>query len=233
MKFSTLFAAALATAPIVASAQTERDLDSHEHGSALLNIAVDGSAVIVELESPWDNLVGFEHAPSTDEQHALVDSALDILNEPGQLFSFIGTSCTIAEKTLESKLEDTDGHDEHHDEHDDKHGEKHDDDHEHDDEHAEGHDDDHDHDDEHAEKHDDDHGHGHDDHPDESSAHSSILALYNFSCEDTSKLSSMDVNILDIWSGFDELDVQLIGENGQSSMELTAGNTQIDITPVQ
>ena len=54
------------------AAQTERDLDSHEHGAASINVVIDATAVFVELESPWNNLVGFEHAPSTDSQREAV-----------------------------------------------------------------------------------------------------------------------------------------------------------------
>ena len=146
----------LTTAAIVVSAtlslahaQTERELDSHEHGHATLNIAFDGSNAFVELESPWNNLVGFEHAPSTDEQHALVDEALALLNQPNDVFAFKGAECVMTDVMLENSLGE---HDDEHSDHDHD-GEKHDDD-----DHGEKHDDDHDekHDDDHDEKHDDD-----------------------------------------------------------------------------
>ena len=40
----------------------------HEHGSADLSIALDGSTLSVTLEAPLANFVSFEHAPETPEQ---------------------------------------------------------------------------------------------------------------------------------------------------------------------
>ena len=247
-----------------AHAQTERDLDSHEHGHATLNIALDGSSAFIELESPWNNLVGFEHAPSTDEQHALVDDALALLNEPGRVFGFEGTECVVTETMVENNLADGDDHhddehaekdhdEEHHeDAHDDEHAEKdHDEEHHedtHDDEHAEkDHDEEHHeeaHDDEHAEKdHDDEHhedahddkhsedGH-HDDHDAEGETHSSVLVSYSFECSDISKLNSIDVKLFETMTGFEELDVQMIGPGGQAAVELTEQNASVDVTPI-
>lgn len=51
--------------PAVAAAQ-----QAHEHGVATLNVALDGRKLLVQLESPLDNLVGFEHAPRNDRQRA-------------------------------------------------------------------------------------------------------------------------------------------------------------------
>jgi len=121
MRLTTTLALVTAGFSTLASAQTERELGSHEHGSAFLNIAVDDGQVFLELESPWDNLVGFEHAPSTDEQHELVDNAIALLNQPEQLFSFDGGGCVADDATVESGM--ASGDDDHHDEHahDDNH----------------------------------------------------------------------------------------------------------------
>ena len=37
--------------------------DAHVHGAARLDVAVEGSILSLQLESPLDNLLGFEHAP--------------------------------------------------------------------------------------------------------------------------------------------------------------------------
>jgi Protein of unknown function (DUF2796) len=44
----------------------------HEHGAATLSVALDGGKLLVDLESPLDNLVGFEHVPRTDQQRAAI-----------------------------------------------------------------------------------------------------------------------------------------------------------------
>lgn len=37
---------------------------AHQHGVAILEVAVDGGTLRLRLESPLNNLAGFEHAPS-------------------------------------------------------------------------------------------------------------------------------------------------------------------------
>lgn len=208
----------------VLSAQTERDLDSHEHGAATMNIAVDNDALFIELNSPWNNFVGFEHEPSTDEQKLAVEQTLDQLNNAEKVFTFTGTDCTANSITVESSL-DTEHGDEHDDHHDDKHADGEHDDH-HDDKHADGENDDH-HDEEHAKDDHDEH------HGDENTTHSSVLAIYSFTCENINKLSAIDTTVFQVWSGFEELDVQLIGPGGQGLVELTASNAQVDLSVVQ
>ena len=86
-------------------AATERDLDSHVHGGAKLNIAADDQQLFIEFESPWVNLVGFEHEPSTDEQRAAVADAIQHLEKADGLFVFTGVECVLAESTVESSME--------------------------------------------------------------------------------------------------------------------------------
>jgi len=236
MKLTKTLAVVAASLPILVSAQTERELDSHEHGSASMNVAVDEGSLYVELESPWNNLIGFEHAPSTDEQHKLVDDAMALLDKPGELFSFEGTSCNSFENVIQSSLgeDDEDGHGDKHDEHhdDDGHGDKHDEHHDddgHGDKHDEHHDDD-GHGDKHDDHHDDEHA-GHDDHGEET--HSSVLAIYGMTCDNVSDLTAINVDFLNIWSGFEDLDVQLIGPGGQASVELRPSQTKLDVSQVQ
>jgi len=273
MKFFITLAVVAAGISTVTMAQTDRDLGSHEHGAAVLNIALDNDSIFLELESPWNNLVGFEHAPRTEEQHALVDDALALLNQPGQLFLFNGTSCELTEISLDSTIssdekQDDHGHDEDQDDEgqstkDDDHGdeehaaESDDDDHEAKEEHA---DDDHDAgggddggddhsdedsdakeedhaDDEHdtdAEDHDsEDKDHADEDHEEGDGSHSSVLAFYTFGCDELKQLSSIDVKALEIWSGFEKLQVQLVGTGGQALVELNQEQTQVDISQVQ
>ena len=214
MKLTILAAVISATVSLPLYGQTERDLDSHEHGSALLNVAIEGNTLFFELDSPWNNLVGFEHAPRTEEQHDLVDDAITQLKDANSLFAFSGANCTVVEFSIESSLSEGEHDDEHHD--DEHHDDEHHDDEHHDDEH---------HDDEH---HDDEH---HDDH--EGETHSEVRASYSFECDDTSKLATIDVKVLSVWSGFEELDVQLIGPSGQAGAELTPSSTILDVSSIR
>ena len=59
----------------------------HEHGVARVEVAVEGSAVNVRLDSPLDNLVGFERAPRNDAERKRVDAALRLFDRGGKLFA--------------------------------------------------------------------------------------------------------------------------------------------------
>jgi len=120
MKRLTTCVAVAACLPLTTFAQTERDLDSHEHGAALLNVALDDGQLFIELESPWNNLVGFEHEPETEEQQQLFDAAGELLENPAELFGLDAGNCSITSSTIESGIEL-----EHSDDHDDDHGDEH------------------------------------------------------------------------------------------------------------
>ncbi|WEK09392.1 MAG: DUF2796 domain-containing protein [Candidatus Pseudomonas colombiensis] len=98
-------------------------LGAHEHGVARLNAALDGKNLELELESPAMNLVGFEHAASTDADKAKVAAARVQLEQPLALFSLPkGAGCVVAKQELESPLfgdkPDADDHDHDDDDHD-------------------------------------------------------------------------------------------------------------------
>jgi len=65
-----------------------RSAESHTHGDASLAVVVEGSKVIVELETPLYNLVGFEHAAETEKQKAAVIKAESVLSGGAPLFMF-------------------------------------------------------------------------------------------------------------------------------------------------
>jgi hypothetical protein len=109
-----------------------RQHDSHVHGIAELNLALDGREMQIELDSPAANLVGFEHAPSSAADRAALDQAVAVLEQGERLFVFNrAAGCRLADVEIESELIDGEheGH-KHHDEHDhdekSHHGHQHD-----------------------------------------------------------------------------------------------------------
>lgn len=58
-----------------ANAETKRQLSAHEHGAGVLDIAIEGKKVNLELEAPGHDIVGFEHAATTATQKAAVEKA--------------------------------------------------------------------------------------------------------------------------------------------------------------
>ncbi|MEK1835837.1 MAG: DUF2796 domain-containing protein [Pseudomonas sp.] len=104
-------------------------LSAHEHGVGRLNAALDGQTLELELESPAMNLVGFEHAATTDADKAKVTAVRTQLEKPLVLFNLPkAAGCVVATQELESPLfgdkpdadddhdeADKDGHEHHHD----------------------------------------------------------------------------------------------------------------------
>ncbi len=117
--------AAVAILGTTASAdEPRRELKAHEHGRASLKIAIEGDRVLLDLESPGANIVGFEHAARTEEERAAVTAALARLGEPLGLFMLPAEAgCRVADAAVEIVTEDNE------EEHADAHGHGHDHDH--------------------------------------------------------------------------------------------------------
>jgi hypothetical protein len=105
-----------------------RELGPHVHGHGTLNIAIEDKRVSMELEAPGMDIVGFEHAPSSDDQKAAVEKATARLEKPLGVFSLpVSAGCTVAEAKVSVEAEHA-----HHDGDDEKHDAKDDHDHDHD-----------------------------------------------------------------------------------------------------
>ena len=105
-------------------------LAAHEHGVGRLNAALDGQTLELELESPAMNLVGFEHAATTDADKAKVAAVRAQLEKPLGLFNLPkNAGCVVASQELESPLfgdkpeadHDKEAKDEHHHDHSEIH----------------------------------------------------------------------------------------------------------------
>ena len=77
-------AALFAAAPFL-SAQAQQQ-HAHVHGQLKLDVAVDGPTVVIDMESPLDNIVGFERAPKTDAEKKTVEAAGAPLRAADKLF---------------------------------------------------------------------------------------------------------------------------------------------------
>jgi len=126
-----LAALGLALAATAAGAAGDRrEAGKHEHGASELAIGIDGGDVVIDLEGPAANFVGFEHAPRTPEEQRVLDAALATLRDGAKLFGlpaaagcrFTGVEVTLPEFAAEAHEED--GHEEHgdHDDHDEADG---------------------------------------------------------------------------------------------------------------
>ncbi|MFQ2068092.1 DUF2796 domain-containing protein [Aeromonas veronii] len=104
---------------------------AHEHGHGHLNLVVDGDQLMIELQAPAADLVGFEHAAKSDEEKAQYAKAVARLQQPDTLFRFDpAAGCKLTQQELQAAKEEHD-HDHDHD-HDKAASDKHEDHHDHD-----------------------------------------------------------------------------------------------------
>lgn len=230
-----LSAALLSCLPAFAFAADDghTELGAHEHGSGNFNVAIEGKSVAMELEAPGADIVGFEHAAHSEEDKSAIKKAKSTLADLKSVVELPDAAgCTLAAAKIELHTEG--GDHEKHDDHDHaKKAEKHDDhDHDHDKK-AEKHDDhDHDHDKK-AEKH-DDHGHDHDKekHAEGEEGHTEFHAAYQLNCASPERLKSFSFSYFKTFAGAKELQVNIAGPSGQKKLEVTRGNSKVDLAEI-
>ena len=78
---------------------------AHEHGVVKLNIVLEEKQLIITMESSLDGVVGFERAPATPAEKAVVDDAVLKLNGAGKLFvAEEAASCRHVKTTLKAPV---------------------------------------------------------------------------------------------------------------------------------
>lgn len=93
----------LAAASLPSAAHAQHTHGAHEHGAAELTVALDGQALVIELISPLDNLVGFEHAPANDTQRAALAEAGRLLSDAEAMFALTAAAaCRFEHADIES-----------------------------------------------------------------------------------------------------------------------------------
>ncbi|MBC8056802.1 MAG: DUF2796 domain-containing protein [Rhizobiales bacterium] len=99
MKICSLLAAVIAAAlPSLAQAA-----QPHQHGIARLDIAVEPTRITLRLESPLDNLLGFERAPRTDAERQRAAAAVAKLQAAAAMFRIDpAAQCKLATVELTS-----------------------------------------------------------------------------------------------------------------------------------
>lgn len=107
----------LATACSMVAVAETRQHGSHQHGSAILNVAIADQVLSVEYITPAANIVGFEHTPSTEDQKNAVHEVTKLL-ETGKVLNIpdeAGCTLTHVEVEHEAKSEEhaKEGSDEH------------------------------------------------------------------------------------------------------------------------
>lgn len=97
-QLAAALAALLLAGPALAQPQA-----AHQHGLANLQVALERSTLTVTLESPLDNLLGFERAPRTDAERAQVRAMAQRLHAADALLQPDAAAvCRLQEVTLAS-----------------------------------------------------------------------------------------------------------------------------------
>lgn len=96
-RFSFLFAALLSAGLAVAE-------PAHVHGQAALSVAVDGDLLSIGLESPLDNLLGFERAPRSEAERQRVRVAVAQLRDGAAMFGLDpAAQCSLQSVEVDSE----------------------------------------------------------------------------------------------------------------------------------
>nr|VFJ94970.1 MAG: Protein of unknown function (DUF2796) [Candidatus Kentron sp. LFY] len=207
---------------------------AHRHGVADLDIVFSGKEIAIELHSPANNILGFEHAPKTHAERERLTESLSRLKQADSLLVFPEPAgCNLESVKIEhpfetgpfeSSSEHETGHhggehehDAHHDEgagHDGDHHESH-----HEAGHETGHESEHGHEHEHI-------AHGKKGHE----THADISVSYRYHCQQPGRLDGIETQgLFQYFPGFEKLKARWADDRGQSAAKITRENTRIDI----
>jgi hypothetical protein len=92
----------LSSAAALAAEPARREAAAHVHGVASVNAALDGTSLTVELESPAESILGFEHAPKSQAEKDAVAAALTSLKSGEKLFNLpAAAGCVLKETDID------------------------------------------------------------------------------------------------------------------------------------
>lgn len=107
----------------VHAGQAQQNLKAHTHGSAKLTVLYEDGQLIMELESPADNLLGFEHKPQNAQQRQQVEQLNKNLKDPATVVG-LKPSCVIRKSNVNMPFSEIEPAEQAH-EHGEHHAHKH------------------------------------------------------------------------------------------------------------
>ncbi len=179
-----------------------RQLNAHEHGIGVLNIAIEAPLVVMEFHAPGADIVGFEYAAKSDADLAAISAALKTLEAPLDLF-VLPKAARCAVQAVQVELEsDTDhgANEEDHQGHDDEHDHKHED-----------------HDDHDEQKH------------AASSGHTEFHAEYSLICSNIEAITQIDFAYFEVFPNSKQVALQLISQSGARAFDIKSGAPRLDL----
>lgn len=219
-KYSPLAALIALTLSHSATAEdTFRQHDAHVHGEVELNIAQDGNEILVEITAPGADVVGFEHAPKTDEQHDILKQAEAHLSNASAVFALTkAAGCSVKHQKVSHTLggDEQHGHEHHDHNHDEHHDHKHDEHHDHDEHQDHQHDEHHNHDEHH-------------DHETEHSGHGEFTVEYHYQCDNVAQLTTIETSWFELFPATEAIKFNLLTDSKQASSRLNKNNNTISL----
>ncbi|MBA3582073.1 MAG: DUF2796 domain-containing protein [Gammaproteobacteria bacterium] len=95
----------IATVASLANAELAEHHDAHKHGTGKLDIVIEKSIIQINLESPADDIVGFEHKPKNKKQREAISKSVATLKNGNVLFIFNPEAgCKLQSADIESAL---------------------------------------------------------------------------------------------------------------------------------
>ena len=202
---------------------------AHEHGAAEVELALEGSDVLVNFASPLYNLVRFEHAPRDDQDREAVAATLAVLDDPGNLVLLqADAACTVVELDIEWEMASTEEEEHEHDEaaEHDAHGEHDADDHDaHDAHEADEHDA---HETHGADEH---HAHDADDHDehDGEEGHADASVAIRYHCDNPDRLNALAITAFESFERLSEVEVRAVGPGGAVAESVERASPRVDL----
>ncbi len=190
-------------------------LDSHEHGSANLNIAIDNKVIAIHFESPAVNIIGFEYQPNDEAQRSLISAAKSKLSNFANSYELQGEpNCLMISSSADWVSEHSESEHSESEHSESEHSES---------EHSES---------EHSESEHSESEHSEQDETVGASLeteHAEFVVEFELQCEQINNLTAIDVSLLALFPAIDEIDTQVIYTGGQIKQELTRNNTLIKL----
>ena len=98
-----------------------RQLGAHQHGIAELNLVVEGEVLLLELTTPADNLLGFEHRARSAADKDKLSRTLALLRRGTPLFRpTAAAACELQLAEIDSPLVEGDAQEDHEHAHEEK-----------------------------------------------------------------------------------------------------------------
>jgi hypothetical protein len=203
MRIATLLALIMCI-PLIAQADDPEthslNSGAHTHGMAMLQVVMEEDMLLLEIQSPAVNLLGFERQVQTTEQVNALQHTQKMLADADSLFQFSNGNCEVLESTWDfspvqggnDTVADNNGHD-----HSDSVGT--------------------DHQDHHSDQ----------DQQLHKSEHRDLSGHYRYQCADPAALESMNVLLFDAFSGVEAVRVEWIVHGYQGAATLDANNRQV------